>query len=273
MRMRSLECHEAGGVEFLTSPLLEEVGFLRHAFSARRGGVSAGRFSSLNLGRARGEAPGNVAENRRRFFEAAGFAPQRLVEMRQAHGCGVLAAEELAPGEKARGDALMTNDPRLGVAVRTADCVPVLIADARKRAIAAVHAGRRGVAGGILLRTVERMREKYGCDARDLRAALGPAISGDVYEVGEECLPPFRARRRDWREFCAPLGRGKWLLNLPDAARRQLAQAGVPEDRIGAPGPCTFSEAPRFFSYRRDGPPAGMLLSVVRMTRREGDDG
>lgn len=270
--MRSLEGHESGGVEFLTSPLLEEAGFARHAFSTRRGGVSAGRFSSLNLGRARGEAPENVAENRRRFFEAAGFLAERLVELRQAHGCGVLAAEEIAPGEKASGDALMTNDPRLGVAVKTADCVPVLIADARRRAVAAVHAGRRGVAGGILLRTVERMREKYGCDARDLRAALGPAVSGGRYEVGEECLPPFRAWCRDWRDFSAPLGRGKWLLDLPEAARRQLALAGVPEERVGAPGPCTFSGPSRFFSYRRDGAPAGMLLSAIRATRHgEGD--
>ena len=261
--MSSLERREAGGVEFFRSPLLEELGFLRHAFSTRKGGVSEGSFRSLNLGRAKGEASPNVAENRRRFFEAAQFPSGRLVEIKQVHGSDVLVAEDVSPDEKACGDALITNVSGLGVAVQTADCIPVLIADARKMAVAAVHAGRKGVADGVLPRTIERMKEKYGCEPRDLRAALGPAISGNRYEVGEECLPPFRAQHRNWRDFTAPLGRGKWLLNLPRAAMLQLASAGIPESRIGAPGPCTFSESSRFFSYRRDGPPTGRLLSVI----------
>ena len=261
--MNSLERHESGGVEFLRSQLLEELAFLRHGFSTRRGGVSEGGFRSLNLGRARGEVPENVAENRRRFFEAADFPAERLVEVKQVHGCDVLVAEDVSPDEKACGDALVTNVPGLGVAVQTADCIPVLIADARKMVVAAVHAGRKGVAGGVLPGTIERMREEYGCEPRDMRAALGPAISGERYEVGEECLPPFRERHRNWRDFTTPLGRGKWLLDLPLVARLQLASAGIPESRIGAPGPCTFSESSRFFSYRRDGPPTGRLLSAI----------
>ena len=261
--MSFLERHESGGVEFLSSPLLEELEFLRHGFSTRMGGVSEGSFRSLNLGRARGEAPENVSENRRRFFEAAGFPAGRLVEVKQVHGCDVLVAERISPCEKACGDALITNATGLGLAVQTADCIPVLIADARNMAVAAVHAGRKGVAGGVLPATIERMREEYGCDPRDMRAALGPAITGERYEVGEECLPPFRERHRNWRDFATPIGSGKWLLDLPLAARIQLASAGIPEDRIGEPGPCTFSETSRFFSYRRDGPPTGRLLSAI----------
>ncbi len=225
--------------------------------------MSEGRFRSLNLGRAKGEDPENVAENRRRFFEAADFPARRLVEAKQVHGCDVLVAEQTSPGERTCGDALITNASGLGLAVQTADCIPVLIADARKVAVAAVHAGRKGVAGGVLSATIERMREEYGCDPRDMRAALGPAISGERYEVGEECLPPFRERHPNWRDFATPLGRGKWLLDLPLAARLQLASAGIPESRIGAPGPCTFSESSKFFSYRRDGPQTGRLLSAV----------
>lgn len=263
--MNFLERHESGGVEFLRSPLLEELGFLRHGFSTRRGGTSEGRFRSLNLGRARGEVPENVAENRRRFFDAADFPSGRLVEVKQVHGCDVLVAERISPEEKACGDALITNVPGLGVAVQTADCIPMLIADARKMAVAAVHAGRKGMAGGVLPATIERMKEEYGCDPRDMRAVLGPAISGDCYEVGEECLPPFRERHRNWGDFATPLGRGKWLLDLPLAARLQLVSAGIPESRIGAPGPCTYSESSTFFSYRRDGPPTGRLLSAIWM--------
>ncbi len=265
--MISLERHESGSVEFLSSPLLDEPGFLRHGFSTRRGGVSEGRFRSLNLGRARGEDPENVAENRRRFFEAADFPARRLVEAKQVHGCDVLVAEQTSPGERTCGDALITNASGLGLAVQTADCIPVLIADVRKVAVAAVHAGRKGVAGGVLSATIERMREEYGCDPGDMRAALGPAISGERYEVGEECLPPFRERHPNWRDFATPLGRGKWLLDLPLAARLQLASAGIPESRIGAPGPCTFSESSKFFSYRRDGPQTGRLLSAVWIGR------
>ena len=261
--MNSLERHGSGGVEFLRSPLLEELGFLRHGFSTRRGGTSEGRFRSLNLGRARGEVPENVAENRKRFFDAADFPSGRLVEVKQVHGCEVLVAERISPEEKACGDALITNVPGLGVAVQTADCIPMLIADARKMAVAAVHAGRKGMAGGVLRATIERMKEEYGCDPLDMRAALGPAISGDCYEVGEECLPPFRERHQNWRDFATPLGRDKWLLDLPLAARLQLASAGIPESRIGAPGPCTYSESSTFFSYRRDGPPTGRLLSAI----------
>lgn len=261
--MNSLERQESGGVEFLSSPLLEELGFLRHGFSTRRGGTSEGRFRSLNLGRARGEVPENVAENRRRFFDAADFPPGRLVEVKQVHGCDVLVAERISPEEKACGDALITNVPGLGVAVQTADCIPMLIADARKMAVAAVHAGRKGMAGGVLPATIERMKEEYGCDPVDMRAALGPAISGGCYEVGEECLPPFRERHHNWRDFTTHLGRDKWLLDLPLVARLQLVSAGIPENRIGAPGPCTYSESSAFFSYRRDGPPTGRLLSAI----------
>ncbi len=149
--MRSLRRRESGGVEFFRSPLLEALGFLGHAFSTRKGGVSAGRFSSLNLGGARGEDPRNVAENRRRFGEAAGFRPARLVEVRQVHGSDVLVAGEIPPGERARGDALVTNDPAVGVAIQTADCVPVLIADppqdgGRRRACGAQGNRRRNFA-------------------------------------------------------------------------------------------------------------------------------
>ncbi len=264
--MNSLDRHESGGVEFLGSPLLEELRFLRHGFSTRRGGVSDGLFRSLNLGHAKGEVPENVAENRRRFFEAAGFPAGRLVEVKQVHGCAVVVAERVSPDRRVCGDALITNAKGLGVAVQTADCLPVLIADARKKAVAAVHAGRKGVACGVLPTTIERMREEYGCDPLDMRAALGPAISGEQYEVGKECLPPFRKRYPNWRDFSAPLGQDKWLLDLPLAARLQLISAGIPEDRIGALGPCTFSESSRFFSYRREGPLTGRLLSTIWIT-------
>ncbi len=261
--MRDLKRYESGGIEFLRSPLLDDLGFIAHAFSTRRGGVSEGRFVSLNLGRAKGEEPDRVEENRRRFFDAAGMEPARVAEARQVHGTAVVAAEEIQDGKAVVADAVMASGQGVVVAVQTADCVAVLLADPEHRAVAAVHAGRRGIGEGVLAEAVGRMGERYGSRPEDLFAALGPAISRMCYEVGEECLPPFRARYPAWRDLCVPLGRGKWLLDLPEAARRQMIEAGVPEGQIGAAGPCTFSESFRFFSYRRDGAPTGRLLAAI----------
>ncbi|MEK6710878.1 MAG: peptidoglycan editing factor PgeF, partial [Nitrospinota bacterium] len=210
-----------------------------------------------------GEEPGRVRENRRRFFEAAEVPPARVAEVHQVHGVEVAAAEEIAEGARVCADAVVTAEPGVVVAVQTADCLPVLIADAERRAVAAVHAGRKGIAAGVLAATVRLLGERYGCRPEALFAALGPAISGRCYEVGEECLTPFRQRYPDWRHFTVPLGRGKWFLDLPEASRRQLVSAGIPEAQVGAPGPCTFSESFRFFSYRRDGAPTGRLWAVI----------
>ncbi len=262
--MVSLEIREKDGVEFLSSPLLGECGFVRHAFSTRQGGVSEAPFGSLNLGEAEGEEPERVRENRRRFFASADLSPGRVAEVRQVHGVNVIAAEEIAPeSAAAEADGIMTDEPGVFLAVQTADCVPVLLADPEKRAVAAVHAGRRGTEAGVITSAVIRMKERYGTRAEDLIAALGPGISGKCYEVGDECIPPFRRRYPKWQELCIPLGGGRWLLDRPEAVRRQLVAAGVREERIGTAPHCTFSESSRFFSYRRDGAPTGRLLAAI----------
>lgn len=261
--MSNLEIHEDRGVEYLLSPLLGECGFLRHAFSTRRGGVSEAPFRSLNLGEARGEDPEFVGENRRRFFEVAGIHPQNVAEVRQVHGADVIDADEIPEGGNVQADGIMTDKPGVFVAVQTADCVPVLLADPVNRVVAAVHAGRRGTEEGIVENAVRRMKERYGSEAKNLIAAPGPGISGPCYEVGAECIPPFRRRYPDWRDVCMQISGEKWLLDLPKAVNLQLRSAGVPEERIGAAPYCTFSESARFFSYRRDGAPTGRLLSVI----------
>jgi YfiH family protein len=268
--MVSLDIREKDGVEFLSSPLLGECGFVRHAFSTRQGGVSEAPFGSLNLGEAEGEEPECVRENRRRFFAAAEMSPVRVAEVRQVHGTDVIAAEEIAAGAPAgagaaahAADGIMTDEPGVFLAVQTADCVPVLLADPEKRAVAAVHAGRRGTEAGVITSAVLGMKERYGTRAEDLIVALGPGISGKCYEVGEDCIPPFRRRYPKWKEFCIPIGGGQWLLDLPEAVRRQLVASGVREERIGTAPHCTFSESARFFSYRRDGAPTGRLLAAI----------
>jgi YfiH family protein len=261
--MVDLEIRQEGEVEFLNSSLLDECDFVRHAFSTRRGGVSEGPFRSLNLGRGKGEDPENVQENRKRFFEAAGLPADKMVAVRQVHGAEVVDAADIPKDVRLNADGLITNQPEVVLTVQTADCVPVLLVDPKHRAVAAVHAGRAGTASGIVDVAVERMRESYGCDPQDIIAALGPGISGNCYEVADECLVPFRARYPDWREFCTPLSEEQWLLDIPEAIRRQLMVVGVSEERIGKFSFCTFSESGRFFSYRRDGAPTGRLMAAV----------
>jgi hypothetical protein len=258
-----IDSYEYKGVALLKSSLLDSLDFVGHAFSTRRGGVSEGRYSSLNLGDARGEDPERVKENRKRFFGAADIEGFRIAEAQQVHGTEIVEINACHIGTKPCADALMTNVPGILVTVQTADCVPVLIADRKQRAVAAVHAGRRGTAAGFLNEVVRKLKERYGSEPPDLVAVLGPGISGPRYEVREECLPPFQERFADWRMFCDPHKGGKWLLDLPGAIRRQIIAAGVPAKQVGLSGPCTFSENSRFYSYRRDGPSTGRLMAAI----------
>jgi hypothetical protein len=259
----SIDSYEDKGIDFLKSSLLDSLDFVGHAFSTRRGGVSEGRFGSLNLGDAKGEEPERVKENRKRFFGAAEIEGFRIAEAQQVHGTEIVEVSACHNETKPCADALMTNVPGILVTVQTADCTPVLIADRKQRAVAAVHAGRRGTAAGILIEAVRKLKERYGSEPSDLVAVLGPGISGPRYKVGEECLPPFQERFSDWRMFCAPHKGGKWLLDLPGAIRGQIIAAGVPAKQVGLPGPCTFTENSRFYSYRRDGPPTGRLMAAI----------
>ncbi len=122
--MPELEIREKDGVEFLTSSLLEQCGFVRHAFSTRRGGVSEGPFRFLNLGDAEGEDPDCVQENRRRFFEATRLSPTKVAEVNQVHGAEIVEAAALPDEGQIKADGIMTNEPEVLLTIRTADCVP-----------------------------------------------------------------------------------------------------------------------------------------------------
>ena len=157
------------------------------------------------------------------------------------------------PGLCGEADALVTNRPGLALAVRTADCYPILLADSRNRAVAAVHAGWRGTSTHILHRALEKMNAEFGTSPADVHAAIGPGIGVCCYEVGEEVahrfgLPPIRTH-----------------LDLARENRNQLEAAGVAPQNIEALGVCTFCDAERFFSYRRDKEQAGRMTSFIRI--------
>lgn len=232
-----------------------------HGFSPRAGGVSVGPFASLNLGASVGDDPAAVAENRRRVRAAFGVDAARWMTASQVHGTGVLVAGRDPAG--AEGDALVSDDPTWALAVSAADCVPVLLVDARRGAVAAAHAGWRGALAGVVGATLEALARGYGTDPGDVHAWLGPGIQGACYQVGPEVAEaavaagaPDEALRPD------PTTDGRWRLDVPAVLRAQLLRFGVAT--VAASTTCTHCAADRCFSHRRDAGRTGRHWAVVR---------
>lgn len=242
----------------VTSPALRGV---RHGFSTRRGGVSTGRYATLNVGGKWGDDPEAVAHNRRRLAAAGGFDLARLFTARQVHGARVaLVVDGTLPERVAEteADVVATAVPGAVVGVYTADCVPILLADDEGR-VAAAHAGWRGTAQGVAAAAVEAL-VSIGARRERLRAALGPSICARCFEVGEEVAAAFDALVP--AAVIRPAGE-KPHVDLWRANRALLEAAGVPAEAIDAAPPCTMCEPERFFSYRRDGGGIGQHLSFI----------
>lgn len=232
--------------------------------SERTGGCSTGPYDSANLGVAVGDAPESVAANRAGFRQA--LAGARPVWLRQVHGTEVLRLDAGTPDEPATpADAAWTDQPGLACTVQVADCLPVLLADRRGRAVAAAHAGWRGLAAGVLESTLVALRSGAGVDAADVVAWLGPCIGPLAFEVGADVLEAFGSRpgSAEPRLFAfSPRadGAARWRANLHELARRRLGAAGVPA--IHADDTCTALTPSRFFSFRRDGRTGRMAAAV-----------
>jgi polyphenol oxidase len=200
-----------------------------------------------------------------------GVAPDRLFRLQQVHGVAV--AEPLPRGSGAasaalpEADVIITNDPSAAVGIQTADCVGILVADRRRRAVAAAHAGWRGTAARAARVAVEALAGRFGSAPTDLIVAIGPSIGPCCYEVGEEVRSAFDgaghspADLEHWFERSAT---GRWRLNLWTATRDQLVATGVSPDDVHVAEVCTATELSRFFSYRREGASAGRLVAAIR---------
>jgi YfiH family protein len=270
------------GIEVVRVEEWEQYGWLRHGFSTRAGGVSSVYGgNSLNLGWTKEDNPISVVENRRRFLgaidgEKGGCV---LVGVRQIHSGTVRVVGErdgaldwrlqTAEGKAVlEGDGLMADVPGVLLGVGTADCVPVLVVDVEKRAVAAFHAGWRGTVAKIVENGVAKMREEYGSRVEDLVAAVGPSIGACCYTVGEEVRSEFGAEFGYAGELFSLGDAGEMRVNLWEANRRQLVDAGVGEARIAVVGECTAcardaSGALRYFSHRGEKGVAGRMLNVV----------
>lgn len=230
-------------------PILESPA-TRHGFFTREGGVSSGIFASLNCSLGSGDASANVAENRRRVLARLGLGRDCLVTCHQVHGAEVVTAEKpWTQADRPRADAMVTRRKGLALGILTADCAPVLFADAEAGIVAAAHAGWRGALAGVVAATVAAMRRE-GAELARIKAAIGPCIGFQSYEVGAEFPAPFLAQSTANAAFFRPASRpGHHLFNLAAYVRSRLFEAGITQ--IDATGGDTAAEAGRFFSYRR----------------------
>jgi len=234
----------------LQAPSLSKLARIRHAFFTREGGVSSGVYATLNGGVGSSDAPGNVAENRARMAAALGVAPERLLTAYQIHSPDVVVAEEPWTQEnRPRADAIVTRTPRLAVGVSTADCGPLLFADAEAGVIGAAHAGWRGALTGVIEAAVAAM-QRLGAKRARIVAALGPAIRQPNYEVGPEFVARFMTADPGNARFFAPSERaGHAMFDLAGYIAERLERAGI--DEFYDLALCNYAEPERFYSYRR----------------------
>jgi polyphenol oxidase len=222
---------------------------VRALSTSRHGGVSAAPYASFNLGDHVGDEPASVAENRRRLLVAAGL-PAQPTWLRQVHGADVVDLDGSSPldaGPRSSADACFTRQPRRVCAILTADCLPILLAADTGNLVGAAHAGWRGLAGGV----IESLVGALPAPPEQLMAWLGPAIGPRHFEVGAEVRDTLLRSDPGATASFTPNPRGRFLADLGQLARRRLAALGV--ERIYGGGQCTFTEADRYFSHRRDG--------------------
>jgi len=290
----------SGGLQILEAPALAQLDWLVHGFSTRRGGASAleslrdGRKAAeqvLNLGFTDWDTRDRVLGNREKFFAAFGAGKMRVAGLRQIHSDMVHRADAQATEQvegPPQGDALVTRDPGVLLVVQTADCIPVLLADTRQRAVAAIHAGWRGTVKRIVEKTLGRMQMEFGTRPEDVVAVLGPGIGRCCYEVGSDVAKEFHAQfaeAREWFEgpfeaLAAGENDPNWLpwltmrppghappplrahLDLIAANRAMLVRTGVPAEKIFSSGYCTACRTDLFFSHRRERSTGRMMAAI-----------
>lgn len=243
------------------------------AFSTtRKGGCSEGNYAAFNINRYCGDDPAHIEANRTALCQRLGIGMAQLVVPHQVHAAEVkqigrdfteqpaVVRDELTDGF----DAVMTDVPGICVGVSTADCIPVLIYDAAHHAVCAVHAGWRGTVQRIVVKAIERMRAVYGTQPSELTAAIGPGISIDHFEVGDEVYQQFV----DAGFEMEPISRRyqKWHIDLPECNRRQLIQLGVDPQRILSSGICTYAQSDMYFSARHLGIDSGRIYNGIMLT-------
>ena len=248
------KCAKVRDDGLLSIPALDKVTGMLHAFTTRQGGLGA-----RNNGIRHPDDWTAVAS-------AFGVCRDRVVTVDQVHGENIVTVDDLNVRNvrTVHADAMITDVPGIAIGVETADCVPVLLFDPVKPAVAAVHAGWRSTVKKIVQKAVHRMHEEFGSEPTRLIAAIGPAIGPECYEVDEVVMGPVREAFSFWKEVSTPRGNDRWSLDLVKANKLELLQIGLAERNVHALGLCTSCRRDLFYSFRAEGR-TGRMLSVVML--------
>ena len=271
-----MHLHFKNAVAYLTFPSLEKYSFINHAFSTRIGGVSSDEFTSMNLGWSRGDKEENVAKNYRRFCDAVGVEYETLVASKQDHGDYVLRVnrDDLGLGISKNHtiesvDALITNDPEVTLVTYFADCTPIFFLDPNKKVVALAHAGWRGTANKICKNVIDKMKNEFKSDAKDIICGVGPAIGQCCFEVDEEVCQKFKKLEKEvGGQFIENLSiDGKYMIDLLEANKKILMHNGVQEENISVSDLCTKCNSDLLISHRQTNGKRGTMVAMIQIKR------
>lgn len=258
--------------KLLTFEIFNSFGEIVHFCTSRQAGVSEGNFSSFNLSALSGDKPENFHQNLRILSEETEISIENFIFPFQTHEDMILVIDEdfkgLTHKEKTAAlhgvDALITKEKGICIGITTADCVPVLMFDRKRKVIAAVHAGWRGTCARLLQKTIAKMHETYESNPKDIFALIGPSISAEVYQVGHELINAFSLAGFEFNTIFTERS-GKLFLDLWEANRQMLVDSGVSATQIQISGICSYTQYQNFFSARRLGINSGRMYSGIML--------
>lgn len=259
-------------VNFITFKPLEDIPFIKHGFSTRIGGVSQGAYESLNLGLKTNDRQDNVMENIKKFALALDVNPEDLVMSDQVHGdiVKIVTSEDKGKGYRKQRDysgvdGLITNLPNIPLITMFADCVPIFFTDTVKRVVGVSHAGWKGTRLKIGQKTVQTMIQEYGSKPEDILAVIGPSIGKCCYEVDDPLVDQFDKQFTNVSSFIFPKGEGKYHLDLWEANRIILNEAGILNNNITISNLCTSCNLDLFYSYRKEKANTGRMGAIIQL--------
>jgi len=257
------------GVSYLECLALSGCDFITHAFCTRWGGTSEGKLSNLNFGTRSGDAEGHLLKNREILCSAFDIPEQNLVTVNQIHGNRLLIVDEKTQdwrhGGKLEYDGIISAMPGVALGIKTADCVPVFLADRAKRVVGAVHAGWKGTSLEIAAKAVGVFIKEFGSTPANILAVIGPSIGPCCYEVDESVFHNFDNNQSRESFLIEGKKEGKWMLDLPAANRSQLLDAGVSPDNIFSADICTSCSGDTFFSHRGENGDTGRQINFIML--------
>lgn len=262
-------------VPYFSFPILEDTGLVKQGFSTKMGGVSEGKYATMNFTYTRGDNPEHVTENYRRMAKALSVDVEKMVLSYQTHTTNVRLVTEADAGKgifKEREykdvDGLITNVPGITLVTFYADCVPLYFLDPVHKAIGLSHSGWRGTVNRMGEETVKRMGEAFHSRAEDIIACIGPSICKNCYEVGVEVIQEFQKgfHEKYWEEIYTPKENGKYWLDLWKANEIILLEAGIRKENLGVTDICTHCNSDHLFSHRTTGNERGNLAAFLSLS-------